>query len=454
MGHGLAARLRIGRLRRLVDESMVVAPLLWSLVALVVGLALSYWRVPQSAFLARLVWPASRQDAVQVLTMLASAELTVVSFVVTALVVTLQLASQQFTPRLLRALIRDRTIKRVLATLLATFVYCVTLVRGMPLKGPLPHPALFIAFLLALATVLAIVWFLSHIVTELRVDTMMVAVHREGVQSLKAEFAAEGEAEGDRHLPDPAANAVPVAMPDDGFVDALDLDAIAAWATERDAFVRVDVSPGVHVVEGVPIGWAWRCDGSGSLDAGELAQLARETVAVSFERTPQQDTAYAFRRLVDIGVKAMSPAVNDPTTAGHAIGHLSSLLRVVARRRLGPAYAYDDSGTLRAAAARNDLRFFLALSCGQLRRYGAREPATLVALLVMLRDVALVCHGDRDDLAALVHEADLVVQAAEESLRVEADLEVVHRRRAAIDAVIAGDLERAYDDRTDEALSR
>lgn len=447
----------LSRLGVLLRDSLALQPMLGLVAAVVLALALSTV-TPRLGWLDSLV-PLSRSDAASLIAVLVGGVLSSLAFVASSLMVTLQLASSQFSPRLLRIFLRDDTTKVVLAILTGTVAYGLTLDARLrtDLDSPPPEPATAVALLLGLASIAGLVHFIAHIVRVLRVDTMMKEAHGQAEESLESEY-------GDRQagavaLPEvpPTAQALP--MPDDGFVDSYDLDGLVARAREHRVVVRIDAPPGIHVVAGAPVGWFWS-------DAGEAVKVSPESLlegvlGISFERTPFQDTAFGFRRLVDIALKAMSPAVNDPTTAGHAVGHLSALLRTLVKHGTGGDVVTDEDGSARVAIARPDLPFYLALTCGQLRRYGAGEVAVMVALLALLRDTAAALWG-RDgtravvsrDGQAVLDEAVLLVEAAEQRLTQAADLAVVRTAAAAVRAALAGDLRVAYAHRLDEALSR
>ena len=116
----------------------------------------------------------------------------------------------------------------------------------------------------------------------------------------------------------------------------------------------------------------------------------RENVHLGSERTAVQDVSFGLRQLTDVAVKALSPGINDPTTAVHALNHSAALLCDLARRQdqLGPRVLRDDAGRPRVVLARPDLATLLELAVQQPRRYGAADPQVLACLLSLLREVA------------------------------------------------------------------
>jgi uncharacterized membrane protein len=135
-----------------------------------------------------------------------------------------------------------------------------------------------------------------------------------------------------------------------GYLQAVQPEFLIRAAADQDLVVRLARQVGDHVVEGTPLAWAWRRVRNQSPVEPQLLQAALEAaVAIGFERTMVQDVPFGLRRLVDIGNKALSPAINDPYTGIQALHHLSVLLCILARRRLGDRCYHDEQGTLRVA---------------------------------------------------------------------------------------------------------
>jgi uncharacterized membrane protein len=147
----------------------------------------------------------------------------------------------------------------------------------------------------------------------------------------------------------------------------------------------------------------------------------------------------------------MSPSVNDPVTATHAVGHMGDLLVKLTGCHLGPTAHVDDDGTARVVIPDQDLRYYLDLACGQLRRFAASEPTVLAALLRMLRDVAVGWRDDhqRDEVRRSAH---LVADQLAPSVA-EADAGMVADMRRRVEQALAGNVSMAYEDRAGETRS-
>jgi uncharacterized membrane protein len=155
--------------------------------------------------------------------------------------------------------------------------------------------------------------------------------------------------------------------------------------------VRIDLSPGSSLVVGVPFATAWAVEEGAILGAEtreKLTQQVNAALATGFERTNVQDVGFGFRQLVDVAVRALSPGINDPTTAVHVIGHLSDLLCRLVERNPEPEHLTDDDGRIRVVLSLPTLRDLLDMAVDQPRKYGAADPAVASRLLGLLHELA------------------------------------------------------------------
>ncbi|MBI9115295.1 DUF2254 domain-containing protein [Sanguibacter suaedae] len=395
---------------------------------------LTHIEAPAGSVLARIVWPGDVAAAASLMQTVATAAMSIVSLTFSLTVVALQLASQQFSPRLLRDFTRDRVTKAVLAVLVATFVFAVLVLRSLREEDDVPVLAVGVTILLAFGSLAAVLGFITHITRKLRVDTMMLTVHGEARAAIRAFYPAYGSgaarSPGAAEQIDGAWTLLPARS--SGFVRSVSVDDLVSAAVEHDCLVRVVARPGDHVVQGTLLA-AVRL-GAGHDAPEDLSRRVVGAVALGYERTVEQDAAFGFRQLVDIAVRALSPGVNDPVTAMHCLGHLTDLLVELTGRRLGPTLHEDDEGRGRAVVEDRDLRYYLDLACGQVRRYGRQEPTVLVGLLRMLRDVGLATRDD-EQRAEVLHQVGLVLDVVPDAyLPVEREQlgQVAEQVRAAV----------------------
>ncbi|TIC81336.1 DUF2254 domain-containing protein [Nocardioides sp. GY 10113] len=327
------------------------------------------------------------EAALSLLGVIASSLVSVTALTFSLTVVALQLASSQFSPRLLRTFVRDQFVQATLAIFLGTFTYALTVMRAVRIgngdPATVPQLSVSVAFVLALTSVLALVLFLAHLVRELRVETMLAEVHRDASATLRAVLPErDPDAAPLPPFAAPLGEVRPLLVRDGGFLTRVDRGGLLKVAVEEDAQVALDVHPGSFLVVGTPLGRVWPARG-GTFDDEDAARIADRVAGCLHtgpERTAAQDVAYGLRQLADVANKALSPGINDPTTAVHALGHVSALLCELTDRELGPAVLRDDQDRARVALLQPDLAGYVELGIEQPRRYGASDPQLLEAI--------------------------------------------------------------------------
>ncbi|HEX5569118.1 MAG TPA: DUF2254 family protein, partial [Streptomyces sp.] len=185
-------------LRRLPRAERSRAPLwLWpaasGAAALAAALLLGRLRPEPGSVPARL-WPGGTDAAVAMLQVVTTASVTAATLTFSLTLVALQLASQQFSPRLLRRFAHDRVIKSVLAVLTATFAFALTTLALLDGRRPLPAVALFLVAVSGVVSLAAVLAFLTHIVREVRVDNMLLAIHDETEDAIRLIYRTDGPA--------------------------------------------------------------------------------------------------------------------------------------------------------------------------------------------------------------------------------------------------------------------
>ena len=343
-----------------------------------------------------------------VLSSIAGSLITVTSLTFSLTVVTLQLASSQFSPRLLRTFSRDRFVHLTLALFLGTFAYSLVVLRTVRTSADsqaefVPQISVTVAVVLTLVSVFALVLFLDHLATQIRVETMLDDVHTDASQTLARVL--------EKRADDPPSNQVPPRAPADastietaesGFLVSVDEDDLLAAACQAGAVVQIEGLPGGSLVRGTPLGRSWPL-GPDPLTREQQRELAERVAAAAVagrERTGAQDIAYGLRQLTDVATKALSPGINDPTTAVHALGHISGLLCEMVDYQLGPRLLRDDHDRVRVVLERPGLADLLDSALAQPRRYAASAPSVLARLALVLREVAWRVR-DADDRRAV-----------------------------------------------------
>ena len=345
---------------------------------------------------------------------IAAAVITVAGVVFSITILALQLASQQFGPRMLRNFIRDVGTQVSLGAFVATFVYSV-LTLGSVAHGSagdfVPHVSVTIALMLTLGDLGVLIYFIHHVATSIQVTTVVAGIARDFRSTLAA---VQEEAAG--ALPGPVGEEVErrelslrleaggelVPAGTSGFLQSVGHDELLRIATGSDAVIRLLHRPGHFVVEGQPLALVWPASA-----VGQVAEALDRAHIVGSNRTLNQDPAFAVDQLVEVAIRALSPAVNDTFTALNCIDWLGDCLCRAARRPLPSGLYRDDAGDVRLIDPTITFERLVRKASDQIRQAGRGMPAVLIRLLENLRKVtvALADPGQRgviDDVAAMI----------------------------------------------------
>lgn len=322
---------------------------------------------------------------------IAASTITVTSLTFSLTVVTLQLASSQYSPRLLRTFTSDRFVHNTLALFLATFAFALTVLRTIrdnddESTGFVPEIAVTLSFLLALATVIGLVLFLGHLSRQLRVERILADVRNDFAATVEDVSGHGSASHPDLNVP---VDAVELTSRSSGFLVQANEQALLNAAQRLGAVISLQRPPGDFLVNGVPYAQAWKLDGGSWTDEEEkqLAQAVDDAITIGFERTSVQDIGFPVQQILDVAVRAISPSVNDPTTCVHALGHLAAALSTVARTDPGVSVMTDEQGRTRVIAQRRTFAMLLELVVSQICTYGMDDPRVAARLVQLLSDV-------------------------------------------------------------------
>ncbi len=401
--------LRVSALWERLRGSLWFIPAVAVLLALVAGTVLATWPPTVGAVLEPLAFDGTAPGARTLLTAIAGAMITVTALTFTLTVVALQMASSQYSPRVLRGFLADRSSQIVLALFLATFAYAIAVLRVIREEGPattevVPQLAVGLGALLTLLSVGALVYFIHHLTQQLRLETILDEIVRETLGAIDDAYD-DRSALTTTSLPEPPSTAHRVWSHHTGYLQAVRPGGLADAAEAAEVTVRLRPTLGAHVTRGTTLGWVWPTGDAELPDEEELVRLVHGHVHLGSERTGRRDVAFGMRQLVDIAVRALSPGVNDPTTAVVVAEALAPPLCALTDVRSGSEIVSDEDGTVRAIVPRPSFGDLLELACGQIRRYGAGEPAVLAALADLLADIG-ECASTDDQRTAIGTQID------------------------------------------------
>jgi uncharacterized membrane protein len=377
----------------------------------------------------------SRQDpqvAQTILSVIATSIMTVVSIVFAILLMTLTLASTQFSPRILVSFVRDRSTQWTLGLFLGTFSYCMA---ALPAARSLPTPFVPLAtvsgaMLLGLACVGWLIYFINHISQSISVNHIVDRIARE-TELVIDEYMPRRRQASD--LPetvpsDSAEEEAPILSQQSGYIRYVEVGHLVFLARLYRVRVRLTRRVGHFVPAGVPL---MRVTKGSRITPDRAAQLLA-TIDIGPVRTLQQDVEFGVIQMVDIALRAISPAVNDPSTAISAIDQLSRVLIRWLERVPPRSYHYSPPHVLRVILPWIDLEGLLDTAFEQIRHYAQTDSAVSLRLLRALGDIAESV-TDADIRAMLIRRAARVVASCAARLP-EDDLGLLQRRLAAMRA--------------------
>lgn len=369
--------------------------------------ALGDW-VPKTLFPSR----EDPQTAQLILSAIATSIMTVVSIVFAMLLMTLTLASTQFSPRILISFVRDRPTQWTLGMLLGTFSYCIAV---MPAARSLPVafvPVLSVAGAMALALV-AVAWlifFIHHISQAISVNHIVDRIARETelvIDELMPYPCGAHEPLTPPPMPDGDGTPVPNRRP--GYIRFVDIARLLELSMTWRIGIKVERGVGQFLPAGVPL---LRVTDGNRLDPARAAAM-RAAFDIGPTRTLQQDVEFGVIQIVDIALRAISPAVNDPSTAISCIDQLSRILIVWFGRMPPSAVLFSPPHVPRVAIPWPGLDGMLDLAFEQIRSYATNDLAVNLRLLRAMGDIAATTQRTSVRSALAVRAHRLVDRASE-----------------------------------------
>jgi uncharacterized membrane protein len=399
--------------------------------------------VDRAAFAGHITLPSwmdfgTADAAREILATLSAAVITVVGIVFSITIVTLTLASTQFGPRMLRNFIRDRGTQFTLGTFVATFVYATLVLISIGPGGSgrefVPHLSITLAVGLVTLSMAVLIYFIHHIATSIQLPQVIASIAGDLSQAIDAESADDGVgleagpsvSELVRRM-DESGGTVPA--PASGYLQFIAHETLIGLATQKGAVVQLLHRPGHFIVEGHALASVWPPGATPG-----VSQALRTAHVTGPSRTLAQDLAFAVDQLVEIALRALSPAVNDTFTAMTCIDWLGeSLCKVTTRWR--PLRVHRDShGYVRVITAHVSYDRLVERAFEKIRQAGRGMPAVLIRQLEALAKMAEHTTTDQQR-QLLLKQAALILEASEQSIPQASDRLDVHRAYRSVAAV-------------------
>ena len=370
--------------------------------------------------------------------------ITVAGVAFSIVIVALTLASSQFGPRLLRNFMKDRVNQFVLGSFVATFIYCLLVMRTIqPGEDTsfVPGISVIVAVLSALFNVGVLIYFIHHVSTTIQADHVVAVVYSDLTTQLNKQFpdAATGS-EDDPAEEKPQAtssqHALELPSPAGGYLRAVDWNGLVKAAREHSLVLRVLHYPGKLVVERQCLAYI---DGAQELDEESVRRLAGCFI-IGSQRSPAQDPEYGVDQLVEVALRALSPGINDPFTAIACVDKLSLALCMLAGRRFPPAHHHDEEGTLRVIARTATFASILDAAFDQIRQYSRDSVAVMIRQMEALTLIARHTRT-RQQATAVMRQAKMILAGCSDVFPVKGDREDLQRRYDELAEVLSGMLD-------------
>ncbi|GAA1451040.1 hypothetical protein GCM10009641_84740 [Mycobacterium cookii] len=357
---------------------------------------------------------ATVDSARTVLTTVAGATLTFAGIAFSVSLLLISLASSQYSPRVVHGMFRDPFNKRVMGLVIGTFTYCLVVLRAV--RGALedagdavvPSVSILLAVVLGIVSILSIVAFINHGAHSMDVSKILRRVTDEVLTQARSawpepEPESSGVEQGESPpLPEGAAA---VRFATYGWVQNVDYDVLLS-VLPPGATVRLDTFAGQYAIQHTPI-----CHISPVPDdIADIAEAVRAAVMVGETRTLQQDMAYGVRQLSDVALKAMSPGINDPTTAHDAMSHLGTVLADLLSRQAPSRRLSGRDGLVLMVPHATTYEELVGIAFDEVRIASAEQPTVLIYLLDVLHHIEQSLAGLHRPSAALAlrSQAELI----------------------------------------------
>ncbi|MGK2906283.1 MAG: DUF2254 domain-containing protein [Desulfuromonadales bacterium] len=342
-------------------------------------------------------WPllfgVEAEGARQMLSTLAGSMMTVMGITFSMTLLALVLASGQYTSRILRNFMRNSVTQATLGAFASIFAYCLIVLRTIRSSGGVdefvPSLAVFFAFVMSLGGVVILIYFIHHIALSIQASSIIASVAQEtnaSIDRLLPEKLAQGpdEDEGRKQVLEPPDERTwyPVPAAVSGYIQSVNNNALLRLAGDNRTIVRMDHGIGAFVVQNtalVSLALTYPPDQS-TIDALNGAY------SIGRHRTVELDPSFGIRQIVDMAIKALSPGVNDTSTAVMCVDYLTSILARLVGRQFPPSCRYEGE-TLRVIANVPSFEELLAKSFDQIRGSAEVNVAILARMLGALNTI-------------------------------------------------------------------
>lgn len=385
----------------------------------------------------RLFMVDSAASARTILSTISGAMIGVAGTVFSVTLVALTLASSQLGPRLIKNFMYVRLNQVVLGSYIATYLYCLLVLSTIKEGGGttfIPSLSITAAVFAAIVNIVLLIVFIHHIAISIQADKVISDISTFMSKQVDDLFPEPDRSQVEREekidmetVRSGFLKKIPLHAPASGYLQYVDYDALIKISKDADIMVELHYRTGAFMVKGMEIGFVFA---PVDLQAEVLDKMNSQFL-IGRTRTYQHDLEFSIHQLVEIGVRALSPGVNDPFTAVACIDNLTRTLSTLAQAPFPSPYHFDDEEKLRLITDGLDFEGILDASLNQIRQFAAGSPAVIIRLMEALTTIYpfTVSKGQKE---AVVRHAKMVLHTGQHSIEEENDLEDLKIRASQI----------------------
>lgn len=360
-------------------------------------------------------------NAASLLQALTGAMVAIATVVFSTMMVVLTLATSQFGHRLIRSFMRDRANQAVLGIFLSTFVFCMLvfhMIGNDPGNDFVPGVSLSVGFVLALFATCTLIYFTHHIAAQFSAPEVLEAVAIEFDGAIDRMYpAGEKDAKDGTHAPDLGHGRQTIHARNGGYLQTLGREALIAAATKHDVLIEASISFGDYVMPGNVLAVIHGAE----LDDEVVRHVARQFV-LGRNRLADHDLIFAVNQMAEIGVRALSPALNNPYTALDCLNRMGRSLAVLITRPLPSEVHSDNEGQMRLVFRLPDFHQLLDAAFMPIRNYGRKSVLTMREMLRVIEKLAPLTRRPLER-EALARHAEAIREAASNGLSERTDID-------------------------------
>lgn len=390
------------------------------------------------------VYTGSADGARSLLSTIAGSMITVAGITFSITITTLSLVSSQLGPRLLNNFMRDRGNQVSLGTFVATFSYCLFVLRTIRSADEIsfvPHFSVTLAIALAVISLEVLIYFFHHVSTMIQAQNVIANIGNELEASIERLFSNQSgkspyEYKLRREDDIPAdfdENTKFLTAPASGYLQTINYEALLQVARESDLLLRVLYRPGDFIAN--------RSEIIAFYPTQELAETVEKNIRKAFTlgtgRLRVQDVDFSIDQLVEIAVRALSPGINDPFTAIACLDQFSTTLAALAEHTIPSGYYYDTDGHLRVISDVVTFDGIVNTAFNQIRQHGRSDIAVTIRLLEVIAIILARTQSDKHQ-QALIQQAEMIKRASDEVIFEENDRRDITERYDLILSILNG----------------